>query len=178
MPVSTPAGERTTTARPDDADFLSSPYLTEDGCSTLPVVLRDAVIRRRRDFVFALVRRRNLASASRHISGQALAAIVLGSTVVLCALLGCCLMRLPASCSSLRGCLGSSSSSSSGVGTSDAARDTPTGLERFDAELGIRPVRLARGLSPPPPYSRAPSYESSGSTGGREACPNSTNTLS
>ena len=35
----------------------------------------------------------------------------------------------------------------------------------FDVEMGDQPVSLANGASPPPPYTRAPSYESSGSIG-------------
>ncbi|KAI0251197.1 hypothetical protein BJV78DRAFT_1282702 [Lactifluus subvellereus] len=164
----------TTTARPDGADFFSPhwhPTAAEDAYPALPipVPVRDAVVVRRGRAFALVVRRRSL--AGRHVSAQALAAIVLCSLVAFCALLGC-LRRLPASCSALRSCCcyfgssSSSSSSSSSIGTSgDAARDTPTTLERFDAELGIRPVPLARGLSPPPPYSRAPSYESPGRTG-------------
>jgi hypothetical protein len=126
---------------------------------------------------FALARRADAGghAVGRHsISGQALAAIVLCGTVVLCALLGF-LLQLPASCL----CFFSLCHRS----RSPDAAGTPPPPTRQDLELsGVingQPVHLTRGLSPPPPYSRAPSYESSRSTGGRgggEGCASSTST--
>jgi hypothetical protein len=158
--------KRRITARPG-ADF--SAHVTEhQHPPTSPITLR----------TFALARRAGVggdhAVDQHNISGQALAAIVLCGTVVLCALLGF-LLQLPASCL----CFFSLCNRS----RSPDAAGTPPPPTRQDLELpGVihgQPVHLARGLSPPPPYSRAPSYESSRSTGGRgagEACAGSTST--
>jgi hypothetical protein len=104
---------------------------------------------------------------SGRISTQALAAIVLCSTVVFCALVGC-LLQLPAMFYSWRrrARLGTRTGTQQSTTTSNTA-------ELPDAEVGDQPIPMGRYLSPPPPYTRAPSYESEnteGSSGRRSAC--------
>ncbi|KAI0302409.1 hypothetical protein B0F90DRAFT_214982 [Multifurca ochricompacta] len=77
-----------TTAQSDE---LTHPHPTEEGCLVPPTC--DAVIR----YTLTLVRR----ARGRHISSQALTAIVLCSTVVFCALVGC-ILQLPSAFFSLR----------------------------------------------------------------------------
>ncbi|KAH8994500.1 hypothetical protein EDB92DRAFT_285148 [Lactarius akahatsu] len=102
---------------------------------------------------------------SSHISTQAIAAIAICSTVVFCAFVGC-LLQLTAAFSSWRRRARSCT-------PTDTQSTTTNTAESPDAEMGEQPIPMARHLSPPPPYSRAPSYESSGgssNTGRRSAC--------
>jgi len=155
--------QRTTTARPDTGHpSHPSPYSDEHRHFAIarPAAdsesdVRDAVLR----YVAPRLVRRG--HDGPRISGQALAAIILCATIVLCALLGG-LMQLPALCSCLRGRLLRSDPSTSSAGSIPSSS---SGF--FDVEMGDQPVSLANGASPPPPYTRAPSYESSGSTAGR-----------
>ncbi|KAN0127380.1 hypothetical protein V8E53_014812 [Lactarius tabidus] len=104
---------------------------------------------------------------SGRISTQALAAIVLCSTVVFCAFIGC-LLQLPAAFYSWRrrARLGTP------TGTQQSSTNSNT-AEFPDAEVGDQPIPMGRYLSPPPPYTRAPSYESEnteGSSARRSTC--------
>jgi hypothetical protein len=94
-----------------------------------------------------------------HISGQALTAIILIATITFCVLVGC-LMQLPAALIFLRNRI-----SRSRRAAAAAAATTGSRSSLFDVEMGDQedpPVPLACDApSPPPPYSRAPSYESS-----------------
>ncbi|KAH9956293.1 hypothetical protein BC827DRAFT_1271064 [Russula dissimulans] len=129
----------------------------------------------------ALARRAAVAARNYHgrprLSGQALAAIVLGGTIVFCALLGC-LLQLPIGCSSLRTRRSRSGSTESpGAGGTLSSSGSHGGASMpglFDSDLEMmmggdqrRATRMSRLVSPPPPYSRAPSYESSENSGGR-----------
>lgn len=104
------------------------------------------------------------------ISGQALTAIILCATIVFCVLVGS-LLQLPAAIISLRNRY--SRSRRTGTGSPSTSNNNI-----FDVEMGDQIDQDPRSLacdarSPPPPYSRAPSYESSGgntSTGGRVEC--------
>lgn len=158
--------ERTTTARPDTGH--PSPYSNEFRHFAIARVaadsdsdIRDAILR----YVAPRLVRRVHDGPGLRISGQALAAIILCAAIVFCALLGG-LMQLPALCHRLRDRLLRSGGSTSSTGSipSSSSGSMPGFL---DVEMGDQPVSLANGASPPPPYTRAPSYESSGSTGGR-----------
>jgi hypothetical protein len=101
------------------------------------------------------------------LSGQALTAIILSAAIVFCVLVGC-LLQLPAALISLRNRYFRSERTP--TPTPSSSNSMP-GL--FDVELGDQlPESLACDApSPPPPYSRAPSYESSRDdtgTGGRD----------
>jgi hypothetical protein len=116
-----------------------------------PLVRRAAVVRSRHDS---------------RLSGQALTAIILIATLGFCVLVGC-LLQLPAALITLRNRFYRSRRTASNPGSSDNI---------FDVEMGDQEENPgsfscdASVPSPPPPYSRAPSYESSGEntgTGGR-----------
>ncbi|KAF8504805.1 hypothetical protein F5888DRAFT_1658734 [Russula emetica] len=102
------------------------------------------------------------------ISNQALTAIILCSAIVFCVLVGC-LLQLPAAYISLRNRY--FRSGRAGTPTPSSSNSMP-GL--FDVEMGGGSLNC----SPPPPYSRAPSYDSESSrdrdnntsTGGRGEC--------
>jgi len=161
--------QRTTTARPDTNH--PPPYSNEHrhfaiarAAADSDSDVRDAILR----YVAPRLVRRGPDGPGPGISGQALAAIILCATIVLCALLGG-LMQIPAVCPScLRDRLLRSGGSTSSAGSfpSSSSGSMPGFL---DIEMGDQSVSLANGASPPPPppYTRAPSYESSGSTGGR-----------
>jgi hypothetical protein len=162
--------QRTTAARPDAGH--PSPYLNDHSkrhFSILPpanaAATRDVILRNTPHW--QLVRRHS--HDGPRISGQVIVVIVLCAIIALCALVGCCLLRLPAMCPCLYGRFLRSGASTSSV------RDTPRSSSMpgfFDVEMmGDQPMSLASGPSPPPPYSRAPSYETSESTtGGRRDC--------
>lgn len=112
--------------------------------------------------------RRAAVVRSRHdsrLSGQALTAIILLATIGFCVLVAC-LLQLPAALITLRNRYYRSRRTASNPGSGND--------NIFDVEMGDQeedPVPLScDARSPPPPYSRAPSYESSGEntgTGGR-----------
>ena len=115
-----------------------------------PLVRRAAVVRSRHDS---------------RLSGQALTAIILIATIGFCVLLGC-VLQLPAALITLRNRFNRSRRTASNPGSSNNIFD----VEMGDQEENLGPLAWD-GRSPPPPYSRAPSYESSGEntgTGGRE----------
>lgn len=158
------AVQRTTTAWPDMCH--PSPYSNQhrDFAIARPAADSDPDVRNAilRYVAPRLVRRGH---DGLHISGQALAAIIFCTIIVLCALLGA-LMQLPALCSCLRDRFPRSGGSTSSAGSiPDSSSSSMPGF--FDVEMGDQPVSLANGASPPPPYTRAPSYESSGSIGGQ-----------
>lgn len=107
---------------------------------------------------------------SGRISTQALAAIVLCSTVVFCAFIGC-LLQLPAVFYSWRR---RHARSCMRTGTQESATANTAVAVLPDAEVGDQPpMPMGRYLSPPPPYTRAPSYQSEDterSSGRRSAC--------
>ncbi|KAI0282782.1 hypothetical protein BGY98DRAFT_59171 [Russula aff. rugulosa BPL654] len=119
-----------------------------------------------------LVRRRRAAVAravsDNHISSQALTAIILCSAIGFCVLVGC-LLQLPAAYITLR----NRYFRSRRTGTPIPSSNSVPGL--FDVEMGDLDTG-SLDCSPPPPYSRAPSYEScrdrdnNTSTGGRGEC--------
>jgi len=129
-------------------------------------------------YTSALVRRATIARSHGRLrlSGQAVAAIALGATVVFCALLGC-LLQLPIACSSLRTRLSRSGSTEppdgSTLSTTSSAGGRASVPDLFDDDVEMmmgdqrRATRMSRLVSPPPPYSRAPSYESSENLDGR-----------
>jgi hypothetical protein len=140
---------RTTTALPNE---VPSPQLKAHYHSSRPPH-RDAAST---SHTTTLVHRRH----SSRISTQALAAIVLCSTVVFCAFIGC-LLQLPAALfhwrRRVRSCTPTGTQSTSNT-------------EGFpDAEMGGQPIPMTGNLSPPPPYSRAPSYETTGSSSDRRS---------
>lgn len=150
---------RTTTARTDE---VPAPQLMARDHSSSPPPHRDTTSTSHTSTT--LVPRRQ----SGRISTQALAAIVLCSTVVLCAFIGC-LLQLPALFYSWRR---RHARSCTGTGTQQGTTDNTAELP--DAEVGDQPpIPMGRYLSPPPPYTRSPSYESEdteGSSGRRSAC--------
>src|SRR5258707_683922 len=101
------------------------------------------------------------------ISGQALTVIILCSTIASCVLVGC-LLQLPTVLISLRNRYFRSGRTATPTPTPSSSNNMP-GL--FDVEMSDQDLAESLNCSPPPPYSRAPSYESSGnnniSTGGR-----------
>lgn len=115
-----------------------------------------------------LVRRAAVVRASgshgSRLSSQALTAIILCAAIVFCVLVGC-LLQLPAALISLRNRYFRSGRT--------ATTPTPSNSNGLvDVEMGDQlPGPLdCDAPSPPPPYSRAPSYESSrdnAGTGGR-----------
>ncbi|KAI9441702.1 hypothetical protein H4582DRAFT_1405627 [Lactarius indigo] len=96
---------------------------------------------------------------SSRISTQAIVGIAICSTVVFCAFVGC-LLQLTAALSSWRRRARSCT-------PTDTQSTTTSPVEFPDAEMGEQPIPMGRHLSPPPPYSRAPSYESSGGNSSR-----------
>jgi hypothetical protein len=158
--------QRTTTARPEAGH--PSPYLNTNEQSERHSPIVTYANAAAGDTIFRctpqlLVHRRG--HDGPRISGQAIAVIVLCAVILLCALVGCCLLRLPAMCPCLCGRFFPSDASPS------SARSTPrSGNNLFDVEMmGDQPVSLTGGPSPPPPYTRAPSYETSGSTTGERS---------
>lgn len=104
------------------------------------------------------------------ISSQTLTAIILCAAIVFCVLVGC-ILQLPAAYISLRNRF--FRSRRTGTPTPSSSNSMP-GL--YDIEMGDQDMGRSLDCSPPPPYSRAPSYESSRdrdnntSTGGRGEC--------
>ena len=147
---------RTTTVRTED---IPAPQLIARDHSSPPPHQNAAST----SHATSLVQRRQ----SSRLSTQALAAIVICSTIVFCAFIGC-LLQLPAAFYSWRRRRVRSYT------PADTQNITPNTAELPDVEVGDQPIPMARYLSPPPPYTRAPSYESEstgGSSGRRSTCP-------
>jgi hypothetical protein len=109
------------------------------------------------------------------ISSQALTAIILCSAIAFCVLVGC-VLQLPAAYISLRNrYFRSRRPRTSTLGSGNNIFDVEMGDQDAEAEAE---AEGSLGCSPPPPYSRAPSYEScrdrdnNASTGGRGECQN------
>ena len=119
----------------------------------------------------AAVARATSDSHNSRISSQALTAIILCASIVCCVLVGC-VLQLPAAYISLRNRY--FRSRRTGTPTSGSSSSSMPGLS--DVEMGDQDTAGSLDCSPPPPYSRAPSYESSGdrdnntSIGGRGEC--------
>jgi hypothetical protein len=102
------------------------------------------------------------------ISSEALTAIIICAAIVFCVLVGCAL-QLPAAYISLRNRY-FRSAGRTGTPTPSSSNSMP------DVEMGDQDAGGSSYCSPPPPYSRAPSYESSRdrdnntSTGERGEC--------
>ncbi len=90
------------------------------------------------------------------ISGQALTAIILCAAIVFCVLVGC-ILQLPAIFISLR----NHYFRSGRTATSTPSSSNSVPGSEFDMEMGDQDLAGSLDFSPPPPYSRAPSYESS-----------------
>ncbi|KAN0125573.1 hypothetical protein V8E52_000780 [Russula decolorans] len=171
-----------TTARPDAFPYPSNKH-GDSSPQTLTVSVNNAraaleavsvlVLR----YISPLVRRRAVvaraASSDSHsprISNQALTAIILCSAIVFCVLVGC-ILQLPAAYISLRNRY--FRSGRTGTPTPSSSNSMPN---FFDVEMGDQDAGGSLDCSPPPPYSRAPSYESSRdrdnntSTGGQGEC--------
>lgn len=159
--------QRTTTALPDTGH--PSPYSNEyrhfaiaRAVADSESGVRNAILR----YVAPWLVRRSHDGQDPRISSQALAAIIICATIVFCALVGA-LMQIPVLCPScLRDRILRSGGSTSSAGSipSSSSGSMPGFL---DVEMGDQPGSLANGASPPPPYTRAPSYESSRSSLGR-----------
>ena len=151
--------ERTTTARTDEVPAAPQ-LIARDRSSHRNAVSTSS-------HATTLVHHRRQSSP---LSTQALAAIVICSSVVFCALVGC-LLQLPGAFYSWRRRVRSYTP----TGTQST---TPNTAELPDAEVGDQPmIPMARYLSPPPPYTRTPPYESErdgglggGTPGERSAC--------
>jgi hypothetical protein len=179
--------EAQTTARPARPDTF--PYASNEHGDSCPQTLTarvsvnnaraalEAVSVLVLRYISPLVRRRAAAVAraasnshNPRISSEALTAIIISSAIVFCVLVGC-LLQLPAVYISLRNRY--FRSRRSGTPTPSSSSNRMPGL--FDLEMGDQDAG-ALDCSPPPPYSRAPSYESSRdrdnntSTGGRDEC--------
>ena len=164
-----------TTAR-SDADADASPYASssnERGDTRTHTASRalDAVSVLVLRYASPLVRRA-AAVRSRHdsrLSGQALTAIILLATIGFCVLVGC-LLQLPVVLITLRNRYYRSRRAASDPGSGNGnIFDVEMGDQEEDPGLDPGPLSCD-ARSPPPPYSRAPSYESSGEntgTGGR-----------